>query len=102
MSSSEWFHLDVEVEGEKRWYSALLQHSVVALSLETVFGEVLRADVAVFGGLEVVSPHRSHPFTTNIWTRQRKPGKNDKQIQLIKKQSIQEQKCTDRYWLDRN
>lgn len=76
---SELLHLDVEVEGEQRRHSVVLQHSVVALAPEAVLSEVLRADAAVLGGLEVVPPHRRHPFTTNIWTCQREPGEIDKQ-----------------------
>lgn len=71
---SEPLHLDVEVEDEERWHSVVLQHSVVALALEAVFGEVLRADVAVLCGLEVVPPHRCHPLPTYVWTCQREPG----------------------------
>lgn len=70
---SEVLYLDVEVEGEERWDSIVLQHPVVTLALEAVLGEMLRADAAVLCGLKVV-PHRCHPFTTNIWTSQREPG----------------------------
>lgn len=38
---SELLHLDVEVKDEERWHSVVLQHSVVALALEALFGKVL-------------------------------------------------------------
>lgn len=66
-------HLDAEGEGEERRHGVLLQYPVVTLSLEAVFGEVLRADVTVLCWLKVVPPHRRHPFSTNIWACQRKP-----------------------------
>lgn len=69
----EVLYLDVEVEGEERWDSVVLQHSVVALALKAVLGEMLRADAAVLCGLKVV-PHRCDPLTTNIRASQREPG----------------------------
>lgn len=66
--------LDADVEGEERWHSVVLQHSVVTLGLEAVLGEMLRADIAVLCGLKVVPPQCRHPFPANNGTCQRKSG----------------------------
>lgn len=49
----------------------LLQDPVVALPLEAVLGEVLRTQVAVLGGSEVVSSHGQHPFVADVRSAQR-------------------------------
>lgn len=68
-----YLHLQF-AESEEGRHGVVLQHAVVAFSFETVFGEVLRADVTVLGGFEVSSFHSGHPFPTDIRPGQRKPA----------------------------
>lgn len=56
------------VKFEERRHSIILQHAVVAVLSERVFGEVLRADAAVLRGFKVSSLYGSHPFFTHIWS----------------------------------
>lgn len=63
------YYLNLDfTEAEERGHCILLQYPVVAFTFEAVFGEVLGADVAVFCRLEVVPPHRSNPFSANVWS----------------------------------